>query len=236
MSRDGAGLTTLFDIDGTLVDTTVVHAQCWHDALRTHEHIVPMAVVHRAIGMGSAELLDHLLGDDRDRDQDDAMSSAHRVLYRQHWERLLPLPRAVDLVRACAGRGARVVLASSAQPDELAMLRNVLGVEDVLHAVTGAADVDAAKPAADLIHVALEKADTEPADAVFVGDAVWDAIAAKKAGVGFVGVSCGAASAAELWEAGALEVWDDPADLLTNLDRSRLGATTSPGTASGSTS
>ena len=218
-----APLTTLFDLDGTLVDTTVVHALCWHDALRAHDQRVPMAVVHRAIGMGSSELLEHLLGDDRDRDQDDAISGAHRILYRQHWERLLPLPGAVDLVRACADRGARVVLASSAQPDELAMLRRILDVEGVLHAVTGAADVDAAKPAADLIHVALEKAAAEPADAVFVGDAVWDAIAAEKAGVRFVGVACGAASAAELQEAGALEVWDDPADLLRNLDRSRLG-------------
>lgn len=229
-----APLTTLFDIDGTLVDTTVVHATCWHDALRAHEHVVPMAVVHRAIGMGSSELLDHLLGSDRDRDQDDAISSAHRILYRQYWERLLPLPRAVGLVRACAGSGARVVLASSAQPDELSMLRDILDVEDVLHAVTGSEDVDAAKPAADLIHVALEKADAAPADAVFVGDAVWDAIAAERAGVGFVGVSCGAASAAELREAGALEVWDDPADLLTNLDRSRVGAASSRSSASGS--
>lgn len=229
-----APLTTLFDVDGTLVDTTIVHALCWHDALRAHDHIVPMAAVHRVIGMGSSELLDHLLGDDRDHDQDDAISSAHRILYRQHWERLLPLPRAVDLVRACAARGARVVLASSAQPDELAMLRNLLDVEDVLHAVTGAEDVDAAKPAADLIHVALEKAAAEPSSAVFVGDAIWDAIAAEKAGVGFVGVSCGAASAAELREAGALEVWDDPADLLANLDRSQLGGKTSRGSSSGS--
>lgn len=219
-----APLTTLFDIDGTLVDTTVVHALCWHDALRAHDQVVPMAVVHRAVGMGSSELLGHLLGEDRDRDEDDAISSAHRVLYRQYWERVLPLPGAVELVRACAGRAARVVLASSAQPDELAMLRNALDVEDVLHAVTGAADVQAAKPAADLIRVALEKADAEPADAVFVGDAVWDAVAAEKAGVRFVGVSCGAASAAELREAGALEVWQHPTDLLTNLDRSQLGA------------
>lgn len=223
--------TAIFDIDGTLVDSTVVHALCWHNALRTHDHFVPMAVVHRAVGMGSSELLDHLLGDDRDRDEDDSLSGAHRILYRQHWERLLPMPGAVDLLRACAGRGSRVVLASSAQPDELTMLRHVLDVDDILHAVTGAGDVDAAKPAADLIQVALEKADAQPADAVFLGDAVWDAIAAEKAGVAFVGVSCGAASAAELREAGALEVWDDPAELLENLDRSQLGAQASDGSA-----
>ena len=225
MQRQEAGPTaTLFDVDGTLVDTTVVHALCWHDALRANDHIVPMAQVHRAIGMGSSELLDHLLGKRRDPDQDEVISTAHRVLYRQHWERLLPFPGAVELIRSCARRGQRIVLASSAKPDELDMLRTSLDVEDVIHGATCSDDVDAAKPADDLIQVALEKADADPDDAVFVGDAVWDGIAAGKAGVRFIGVSCGAASEPELREAGAVEVWADPAELLANLEQSLLGS------------
>src|SRR4029453_5046453 len=69
MSRPGV----LFDVDGTLVDTTYLHTEAWWEALRQHEHHVPMAEIHRSIGMGSDKILDHLLGDDRDRSADEEL-------------------------------------------------------------------------------------------------------------------------------------------------------------------
>lgn len=204
----------LFDVDGTLVDTTYVHTLCWHDALRSYDHVVPMAVIHRAIGMGSEKILDHLLGDTRDREQDDAISSAHKTLYRQHWERLTALPRAADLLRACAAAGLRVVLASSADERELAALRAVLDADDAIAAATNADDVDHTKPDPDLLQVALDKGDLSARDVVFVGDAVWDAAAAAALAIPFIGLSCGGTSAAELRAAGAVAVYRDPGDLL----------------------
>jgi phosphoglycolate phosphatase-like HAD superfamily hydrolase len=70
----------LFDVDGTLVDTTYLHAVAWWEAIRQHDHDVPMAEIHRAIGMGSDKLLDHLLGDERDKDQDERLNTAHEIL------------------------------------------------------------------------------------------------------------------------------------------------------------
>lgn len=117
----------LFDVDGTLVDTPYLHAVCWSEALRQAGHDVPMATTHRAIGMGSDELLDHLLGDDRDKAGDEMMSTAHLTLYKQFWGRLRPLPGARELLTECARRGLRVVLASSATQEELEALRSVAG-------------------------------------------------------------------------------------------------------------
>src|SRR5689334_18182267 len=105
----------LFDVDGTLVDTTYLHAVAWWEALRQTGADVPMAKIHRGIGMGSDKLLDHLLGEDRDRDKDEEASTAHDVLYGAYWERLRPLPGATDLLKAVADRGLAVVLASSAK-------------------------------------------------------------------------------------------------------------------------
>src|SRR5881394_2362489 len=123
----------LFDVDGTLVDTNYLHAVTWWEAARQHGYAVPAARVHRAIGMVSDKLLDHLFGPDRDRDRDETMRSAHLTLYRTYWERLSPLPGAAGLLRACAGRGLRVVLASSASKPELAALRRALDADDVVH-------------------------------------------------------------------------------------------------------
>jgi HAD superfamily hydrolase (TIGR01509 family) len=210
----------LFDVDGTLVDTTYLHAVTWWEALRQFEHDVPMAVIHRAIGMGSDKILDHLLGDERDRDDDEAMSEAHGVLYGAWWERLRPLPGAADLLRAVASRGLEVVLASSANARELAILRRVIDADDVITAATSSADAEQSKPAPDILEAALEQSGVDPARAVFVGDAVWDVRASSALGINCIGLTCGGTGAAELREAGAVAVYDDPAALLRALDHS----------------
>jgi len=69
----------LFDVDGTLVDTNYLHTVSWWEAMRQSGYRVPMARIHRAIGMGSDKLLDHLIGPERDRDHDETMRAAGAV-------------------------------------------------------------------------------------------------------------------------------------------------------------
>lgn len=227
MSARSAGV--LFDVDGTLVDTTFLHTVCWAEALGNHGHMVPMANVHHAIGMGSSELLDHLLGTGREHDADDDIVAAHLTLYRQYWGRLAPLPGARDLLRSCAARGLQVVLASSASQDELTALRGALDADDEIALATSSADAEQAKPAPDVLQTALDQTGLAPDRVVFVGDAVWDGAAAAKAGVTFVGLICGGTPEDQLREAGAAEVWRDPAHLHERLDDSCLGRLTRSG-------
>jgi phosphoglycolate phosphatase-like HAD superfamily hydrolase len=120
----------LFDVDGTLVDTSYLHAVSWWEAFAQAGHDVPMARIHRAIGMG--------------------------------------------------------------------------------------------KPAPDLVQVALDKVGLRPSEAMFVGDAVWDAQACQRAGVACVGVLSGGVSQAELLEAGAVRVYRDAAEILASFPASLL--------------
>ncbi|MFN2517610.1 MAG: HAD family hydrolase [Jatrophihabitantaceae bacterium] len=214
----------LFDVDGTLVDTPYLHAVCWGEALAQGGHDVPLATVHRAIGMGSAELLDHLLGERRDHGGDEALKTAHLTLYKQFWGRLRPLPGARDLLRKCAGRGLRVVLASSAGQEELDALRSALAVDDAITAATSSSDARSGKPHPDILQAAMDEAGLATHRVVFVGDSIWDGKAAQRAGVLFVGLTCGGTSEAELRAAGAVEVWRDPAELLAHWAGSGLGA------------
>jgi phosphoglycolate phosphatase-like HAD superfamily hydrolase len=116
----------------------------------------------------------------------------------------------------------RVVLATSAGPDELAALRKVLDVDDVVAGIVSGEDVEATKPDPEPVFAALEKAGTAPEDTIFVGDAVWDVHAATKAGVRTISVRSGGVGAAELTDAGAVAVYDDVAALLDDLDDSVL--------------
>ncbi|MFC9974873.1 HAD family hydrolase [Spirillospora sp. NPDC127200] len=214
----------IFDVDGTLVDTDYLHAVSWWEAFRQHGHQVAMAEVHRAIGMGSDKLLDRLLPRDRDRAGDDAMRSAHLALYAQYWTRLRAFDGAADLLRRCAAQGSRVVLASSAGESELTALRAALDADDAISAVTSSSDAEESKPAPDIVDIALERAGVPAERAVFVGDAVWDVEACRKAGVPCVGVLSGGISRQELQEAGAVAVYEGTAAILAGFDDSPLSA------------
>jgi HAD superfamily hydrolase (TIGR01509 family) len=223
----GSAHGVLFDVDGTLVDTNYLHAVTWWEALRRAGHVVPVVRIHRAIGMGSDKLLDHLLGEDRPADENRALADAHLGLYATYWDRLRPLPGAADLLRACAARGLRVVLASSASDKELAALRVALDADDVIHTATSASDAGTGKPDPDILGVALDASGVAADRTVLVGDSVWDVYAARRAGIPCVGLTCGGTGAAELRDAGAVEIYDDPAQLRAVLEHSAVVKLTS---------
>jgi len=219
----------LFDVDGTLVDTNYLHAVTWWQAFSQAGYHVPMTDIHRAIGMGSDQMLGKLLPSDRDTGADPDLRTAHSALYATYWSRLRPLPGAAGLLRACKKRGLAVVLASSADEPEFNALRAALDAEDAIDAATFAGDVESSKPAPDLVEVALDRVGVSAQQAVFTGDTVWDVQACQQAGVPCIGLLSGGIGRGELTEAGAAEVYSGPADLLAALGGSLLGGATARG-------
>jgi HAD superfamily hydrolase (TIGR01509 family) len=217
----GADFGVLFDVDGTLIDSGYLHAVCWWQALRKYGLDAPMATIHRAVGMGSDRLVPHVLGNEG-TDQLAELSAAHDALFSVYWSSLRRLPGARELVRRCHDAGLVTVLASSANGTELGVLRTALDADEWLDHATSAADGDSSKPEPDLVEVALGKAGLQPDQAIFLGDAVWDVEAAGRAGVPCIGVECGGTSAAELRDAGAVQTYRDPADLLAGWAQSPL--------------
>jgi len=212
----------LFDVDGTLVDSNYLHVCAWLRAFDAEGLPVDAWRIHRCIGMDGTTLVRTLSGD-AGQGVLDRLKERHSEFYEETAPLLAPLPGARDLLRAVADRGLQVVLATSAPEDELAMLRKVLDCDDVIAAVTSSQDVETAKPKPDIVAVALDRAAVTAADAVFVGDAVWDCEAAARAKLPSIGVLSGGVSRGELLEAGAAAVFEDAGDLLANLDTSRIG-------------
>jgi HAD superfamily hydrolase (TIGR01509 family) len=211
----------LFDVDGTLVDSNYLHVEAWAHAFADVGADVSSWRIHRAIGQDSAKLLDALLGEKVD-ELGDRAKELHSQYYKELADRLRPLDGAQDLLRELRTRGLTVVLATSAPEDELDILTQTLDVDDAIDATTNADDVETAKPDPSIVEVALEKAGVTSGDAIFIGDSVWDCIAASRAGVRAVGLLCGGFSSAELLAAGAIAIYDDPAGLLRELHLSPL--------------
>ncbi|MFJ3490974.1 HAD family hydrolase [Leifsonia aquatica] len=207
----------LFDVDGTLVDSNFLHVDAWQRAFDECGVHVDAWRIHRAIGQDSARLLQSLVGE-RDDDWVGRAKELHSRNYRAMASRLAAFEGAADLLRALRDAGVRTVLATSAPEDELELLLEALDAGDAVTATTSADDVDDAKPDPGILQVALDRVGAAADEALMIGDAVWDARAAQRAGVRSIGLRSGGSGAEELIEAGAALVFDDPADLLRRRD------------------
>jgi HAD superfamily hydrolase (TIGR01509 family) len=211
----------LFDVDGTLVDSNYLHVHAWVRAFDAEGTPKPAWRIHRCIGMDGSRLL-HTLTDNAPDDVLERLSERHSEYYRELVPLLRPLPGARALLHRVADLGLQVVLASSAPDDELEVLLKVLDCDDVIGETTSSHDVDTAKPEPGIVQVALDRAGMDTDNAVFVGDAVWDAYAAQRAGLACIGLLSGGTSGAELEAAGASPIFADPQDLLEHLESTRI--------------
>jgi HAD superfamily hydrolase (TIGR01509 family) len=75
-----------------------------------------------------------------------------------------------------------------------------------------------AKPDPDLFVEAARRLGTTTRGSYVIGDSIWDMIAAARCGALGIGLLSGGYGAEELERAGALRVYDDPADMLVHLD------------------
>jgi len=127
-----------------------------------------------------------------------------------------------ELIERLKQRGHTVVLASSAKEDEVDHYLDLLDARDLADAWATSADVEATKPAPDLVTAALDRAGGSSDDAVMIGDTPWDVKAADGAGVQTLAVLTGGFSVDELREAGALDVFESVRELCERLDRTPL--------------
>jgi HAD superfamily hydrolase (TIGR01549 family) len=218
-------LSVLLDIDGTLVDTNYQHTLAWQRALRDHDVIVPAWQIHRHIGMGGDQLLPAVAGDEVEQRIGDAVRETEGERYAELIGEIELLPGARELMLALKEREHAVVLASSAKADEVDVYLDRLDAREIADDWTTSADVEATKPEPDLVLAALDKAG-EGAEAVLIGDSVWDCRAAERAGIRSIGVLTGGFSEAELRHAGASAVYESAADLLEQIDDTPLASAT----------
>jgi beta-phosphoglucomutase-like phosphatase (HAD superfamily) len=215
-----SGRLAIFDVDGTLVDSTYHHALAWQRAFREHEIELPMWRIHRAIGMGGDRLVPDLAGEEAERERGDALRDAQQRRFQELIDEVRPLAGAHELLVACKERGWRVALASSGRAEELERYLGLLDAEQLPDAVVSSADVETTKPAPDVLVRAHEEAcpQLDPRAVLVIGDATWDCISARRASMTPVGVLSGGFCRQELHEAGAEAVFATLAEARRGID------------------
>jgi HAD superfamily hydrolase (TIGR01509 family) len=212
----------ILDVDGTLVDSNDAHAHAWVAAFAERELAVTFEAVRRLVGMGGDKLIPAATGHHEGEPPVAGIGERRTAIFRDRWlptVRALPASRA--LVEALKGRGLGLVIGTSAKSEELGPLLDIAGVADLVPLRTTSDDADRSKPEPDIVSEALAKLGLAADEVVMIGDTPYDIIAAERAGVATIALRSGGWDDAAL--AAAIGIYDDPADLLAQLDRSPLG-------------
>jgi HAD superfamily hydrolase (TIGR01549 family) len=215
-----SGQAFLFDLDGTLVDSVYQHVLAWQEALDLAGIHLSVWRIHRKIGMSGGLLINALLRETgRAVTAQDAarLRELHAEAYATRVGQVRPLPGAVELLALLSRLGVPWAIATSGYVESAARAVALLDVPEGVPIVTRDL-VGHAKPDPDLFLACAERLGVDIADAVVVGDSVWDLLAARRAHALGVGLLSGGYGQDELERAGAYRVYADPAELLSHLD------------------
>jgi HAD superfamily hydrolase (TIGR01509 family) len=207
----------IFDLDGTLVDSVYAHVFAWQRVLAEADIHIDGWKIHRLIGM-SGGLLTKAAAREIGRDLPDAEAEAlqkrHGSVYKELLPVRRPLPGAVELLRHLRQTRIAHGIATSGKREDVKPSLAALSVPDDI-VVVDRSDVERAKPEPDLFLAVQSRLNVGAEECYVVGDAVWDLLAARRAGMLGVGLLSGGYGEEELARAGAYRVYQDPAHLLS---------------------
>jgi HAD superfamily hydrolase (TIGR01509 family) len=210
----------IFDLDGTLVDTVYAHVFAWQRALLEFGTPIDGWRIHRRIGMSGGlftRAVVREIGRELTDEEAEALQRRHGEIFREILPGRRPLPGAVELLRALRGAGIVHGIATSGRRPEIDGSLAALGVPPEI-VVVERGDVLRAKPEPDLFLACAERLGVARTECYVVGDAVWDLLAARRAGMLSVGLQTGGYGEDELRAAGAFRVYRDAAELHDSLD------------------
>lgn len=213
-------LALIFDLDGTLVDTVYAHVFAWQQALAEAGMPIDGWRIHRRMGMSGGlftRAVAREIGRPIGTDEAARLQQRHDEFYRAFLPAPRPLPGARELLAQL--REARVAhgIATSGRRPAIDASLAALGTPESMVIIDRGA-VPRAKPEPDLFLTCAERLGVRASECYVVGDAVWDLLAARRAGMLSVGVLSGGYGEDELHRAGAFRTYRDCAELAVSLD------------------
>ena len=189
-------LVILFDLDGTLIDSTPAILESFAAAYEAHglsvppqERIVPMigvplSAMFERLGVSAARI--------------DSFVAAYKRHYRAvSREMTVLLPGAEEAVREAAGFARLGVVTTKTGKYSVELLEH-LGLMPFFEVLVGSEHVTRHKPHPEPILKAIDAMAADPSRTWMVGDTPMDLEASAAAGVRAVGVTCGYADEAVL--------------------------------------
>ncbi len=197
----------IFDLDGTLIDSSEAIVECFEFALRQTGHSPgDPQLIRRNIGTSLERMFSLFTNGDTTQ-----LVRLYRERYGQVFlEKSYLLPGVKETLDTLSDRGYRLGIATT-KPRYFAepILEN-LGIRRFFDAVAGGEEVTRLKPAPDLLQLALSRLGAPSDETFYVGDHPVDVEAARSAGLQIICVATG------FWTREELEK-QNPAAVISHL-------------------
>ena len=189
-------MTILFDLDGTLIDSTEAILESFHNSFDVHEHPHPEDEAIKAL---IGHPLDHMyaeLGVDKDRVWD--FVTTYKEYYRViSTQKTVLLPYAKEAVEEAA-KFARLGIVTTKTGKYSRVLMEHFELMHHFEVLIGREDVENPKPHAEPIEKAIEKMGVTKELCWIIGDTRLDIGSANNAGIKSIGVLSGYDNAEQL--------------------------------------
>lgn len=204
----------LFDFDGTLADSIpLIVASFQHAVAEVLGEQVAEGEARSWIGRSLVDIFTR-----RYPDHVEPLADAYRAWNLAHHDELIRavagIPEVLDTLVAA---GTRLGVVSTKAGATVRRGLAAVGIGHDFEVLVGLEDTAQHKPHPAPLLRAVERLGVAPGDCAYVGDATFDILAARAAGIRPVGVVWGAGAAAELTAAGARTVVDTPEQLVAEL-------------------
>jgi beta-phosphoglucomutase family hydrolase len=182
-------LGVIWDLDGVLVDTGEYHWLAWQEALADYGLSMTYAQFRATFGMLNRDILGPMLGERATPELIQAIGDHKEACFRRLIQgRIRPLPGVRHWLEFLAAAGCGQAIASSAPPDNIAVLLEALGIRPFFQAVISAEGMPG-KPAPDVFLAAARALGLPPARCVVIEDAVSGVAGARAAGMKCIAVT-----------------------------------------------
>ena len=187
---DGRRRAALWDVDGTLVDSSELHWLSWREALAAESFPITRGQFAATFGQRNDEILRGYFGAGLPDAEVARVAEAKETLYRGlvRTRGLELLPGVGAWLERLRRAGWLQAVASSAPRANLEAIAEALGVREYFSAVVSAEDVERGKPDPQVFLAAAGRLGVGPAACVVVEDAPAGTEAARRAGMRSIGV------------------------------------------------
>jgi beta-phosphoglucomutase len=182
-------LAALWDMDGTLVDTSELHYAAWRATCLANGRDLTRAEFFATFGRRNEETIPMLFGASTPPARVRAIADAKETAYREAAAAGVDLlPGCRELLAALAAAGWRQAIGSSAPRANLELIVRLTASAPLFGALVAGEDVAHGKPAPDVFLTGARLLGAAPAQCVVLEDAPVGILAAKAAGMRAVGV------------------------------------------------
>lgn len=180
----------IFDLDGVIVDTYLLHRQSWSEICKGFNHNLSDEEFKMIIFGRRAEESVKILFDGKVTEEQvkEIASKVDEIFREVARGRLRQVNGSIEFLRLLKDKGIKTALATSAPFENVKLIFEELGLYGLFDALVTSNDVKQGKPAPDIFVLSSQKLGCKPRECIVFEDSIPGLVSAKSAGMFAVGV------------------------------------------------